>query len=460
MSGIAVWAAASLASGGAIAAPAGDAVATRPNVVLIIADDMALGDVGAFNGGRSHTPNIDRLIAGGVWFNRGYSASSVCAPARAALHTGRYPHRTGVVSLSMATEPELTRLKRDETTIADAFKAAGYQTGLVGKWHVGLGSDWHPLRRGFQEFTGFIGAPGSFYNYELEVAGQMRQFTADYLTPVLSAGAVDFVRRHRERPFFLELAHAAPHRPLEAPPEVVQKYRDRGETPNTAKIYAMVEVMDRGIGELLQTLEELRLRERTLVVFVSDNGPDPLTGERFNLGLRGTKYTINEGGIRVPVVMNWPGRLKPGETDVVFNFVDLPATVAELAGIQWAPRLPSDGRSLAGELLRGVAGPAAERPLYWQWNRGDPNYTHNAALLHGAWKLVRPFVTHKQASPQDSAERPVLYHLATDPAETTDLSHQHPDRYATMLTALEAWCRAVETDRRRLDLPAATTPVR
>ena len=426
-------------------------MATPPNVVLIVADDMALGDVGAFNGGRSHTPNLDRLIADGVWFNRGYSASSVCAPARAALHTGRYPHRTGVVSLTMTTEPELTRLKRDETTIADAFQAAGYRTGLIGKWHLGLGADWHPLQRGFQEFTGFIGALGSFFNYELEVAGQMRRFTDTYVTEVFSAGAVEFVRRHGERPFFLELAHAAPHRPLEAPPAIIQKFRDRGETPNTAKIYAMVEVMDRGIGELLQTLDELRIRERTLVVFVSDNGPDPLTGERFNLGLRGSKYTVNEGGIRVPVVMHWPGRLKPGETDALFNFVDLPATMAELAGVPWVPRLPPDGRSLAGELLNRSSSLAAERPLYWQWNRGVPNYTHNAALLQGGWKLVRPFVTHKAANPKDSTERPVLYHLATDPAEATDLSQQHPERLAAMLAALDAWSRAVEADRRRPD---------
>lgn len=441
--------AALVAGAPAMGAPVGPFPEGHPNVILIIADDMALGDIGALNGGRSHTPNLDRLIADGVWFDRGYSASPVCAPARAALHTGRYPHRTGVVSLSMNTEPELTRLKRDEMTIADAFRAAGYQTGLVGKWHAGLGSDWHPLRRGFQEFTGFRDALGSFFTYELEVAGQMRKFTDSYVTEVLSASAVEFVRRHRERPFFLELAHAAPHRPLEAPPTIIQQYRDRGENANTAKIYAMIEVMDRGIGELLQTLDELRLRERTLIIFVSDNGPDPLTGERFNLGLRGSKYTVNEGGIRVPVVMCWPGRLKPGKTDVLFNFVDLPATVAEFAGVEWAPRLPPDGRSLAGELLAPGSGLAAERPLYWQWNRGVPNYTHNAALLQDGWKLVRPFVTHQVANPRDSTEPSALYHLATDPAEATDLSQQQPERLRTMQKALDVWSRAVEADRRR-----------
>ena len=124
-------------------------------------------------------------------------------------------------------------------------------------------------------------------------------------------------------------------------------------------------------------------------------------------------------------------------------------------GVKWAPRLPPDGRSIAGELLSGTSGPAAERTLYWQWNRGVPNYTHNAALLQGGWKLVRPFVTHKEANPKDSAERPVLYHVATDPAETTDLSQQHPERLTAMLAALDAWSRAVEADRRRKDSPPA-----
>ena len=193
-----------------------------PNVILILADDMALGDLSCFNGGRSRTPNLDRLVGDSIWFNQGYSASPVCAPARAALLTGRYSHRTGVVSLNMETEPELTRLRTDETTLADLFAARGYITGLVGKWHLGLGSESHPKQRGFHEFAGFVGAHQvpSYSNYELEIGGVAKKFDGPYLSDELSRHAIDFVRRHRDRPFFLHLAHYAPHRPLGAPREL------------------------------------------------------------------------------------------------------------------------------------------------------------------------------------------------------------------------------------------------
>ena len=147
--------------------------AAKPNIILILADDLALGDLAALNGGRTRTPHLDRLIASGVWFDRATSASCVCAPARAALLTGRDPHRTGVVSLTMRTEPELTRLHRDETTLADLFAAHGYRTGLVGKWHVGLGDEWHPRRRGFAEAACFVGDDNiaSYENFSLEIDG-------------------------------------------------------------------------------------------------------------------------------------------------------------------------------------------------------------------------------------------------------------------------------------------------
>lgn len=159
-----------------------------PNVILILADDLALGDLAALNGGRTRTPHLDQLMAAGVWFDRATSASAVCAPARAALLTGRYPQRTGVVSLTMRTEPELTRLHRDETTLADLFAARGYRTGLVGKWHVGLGDEWHPRRRGFAETACFVGDENikSYDNFSLEIDGALRRFEGRYLTDELS----------------------------------------------------------------------------------------------------------------------------------------------------------------------------------------------------------------------------------------------------------------------------------
>ncbi len=424
------------------------ALAAPPNVILILADDMAPGDIAAFNGGRSRTPAIDRLVREGVWFNAAYSASAVCAPARAALLTGRYPHRTGVVSLEMEKQAPLTRIRLDETTIADVFTAGGYMTGLIGKWHTGAGPEYHPMKRGFAEFEGFFGSDALGYNrYGFDVQGTKREVTDKYLTDNLSERAIAFVRRHQSRPFFLHLAHYAPHRPLEAPADLVKRYQDSGVDKNTATIYAMIEVMDRGIGELMAELDRLKLREKTLVIFASDNGPDPIPGPRFNAGLRGMKYEITDGGIRVPLVFNWPAKFTAGERSAIAHFTDMFPTLVDLCGLKVpAKARPRDGVSLV-PVLSGQTD-RTETVRFWQWNRIEPNYTHNAAMREGPWKLVRPFET--RAEPKgDSKAAPVLYHLAADPFETTDLAAQHPERYARMRAALEHWSTEVERERKR-----------
>jgi arylsulfatase A-like enzyme len=422
--------------------------ATPPNVILILADDFALGDIAAFNGGKTRTPTIDRLIREGIWFNAAYSASAVCAPARAALLTGRYPHRTGVVTLEMNTHLEMTRLKLDEVTIADVFQANGYVTGLIGKWHTGSGPDYHPMKRGFAEFEGFFGSDAMTYDrYTFDVQGQRREVTDKYLTENLSERAVEFVRRHRSKPFFLHLAHYAPHRPLGAPPGLIAPYRAAGFDEKTATIYAMNEVMDRGIGELIAELERLDLRRNTLVIFASDNGPDPIPGPRFNQNLRGTKYEIHEGGIRVPLVFNWPGKFPPGTRTAVAHFTDLFPTLVEIAGL----KRPTNGKPLDGVTLVPVLNGTVDHTdvvRFWQWNRATPNYTHNAAMRDGPWKLVKPYITRADP-PADSSVAPVLYNLATDPKETTDLAQQEPARHRQMRAALEAWSREVEKERTR-----------
>jgi arylsulfatase A-like enzyme len=426
------------------------AIAAPPNVIIILADDMGVGDIGAFNGRSIRTPNLDALVGEGLWFDRAYSASPVCAPARAALLTGRYPHRTGVVSLTLNTEPELTRLKRDETTLADIFAANGYRTGLVGKWHVGLGEGYGPIARGFQEVAVFHGSDGGDYNrYILHTDDRMAEEPKpqeSYLTDELNQLAIAFVKRHANRPFFLHLAHYAPHRPLQAPDETVQSYLKSGLNKDTATVYAMIEIMDRGIGELLRELDTLGLRERTLVIFASDNGPDPLVAARFNHDLRGTKYTVYEGGIRVPFVVRLPGTIQPGKTPYPVHFTDLLPTLVEVCGLQHQPRLPLDGLSFAA-LLTGKGMPLVGT-RFWQWNRSEPNYTHNAAMRDGPWKLVKPFVTQNKIA-GDSHAPYALYHLDDDPREATDLAAKHPERLKSMRDALEAWCRDVERERTR-----------
>ena len=419
----------------------------KPNVILILADDLAPGDISSFNGGRSRTPNLDRLAKESVRFPRAYSASCVCAPARAALLTGRYPHRTGVVTLNMNRYPKWTRLRHDETTIADVLKANGYATGLIGKWHCGHGKKYHPLRRGFDEYEGFSGSQDlSYFRYVLDVNGRKVDVRDGYLTDDLSRRAINFVRRHRKRPFFLHLAHYAPHRPLEAPPKLVASYLKKGLDKPTATIYAMIEVMDRGIGELIAELDKLKIARRTIIIFASDNGPDPLTGARFNLGLRGTKYEVYEGGIRVPLFIRWPGKLKPAKCTQLVHFVDLFPTIVDLCAVRRPRKLQIDGTSFRGALF-GVES-KNKAPRFWQWNRGRPNYTHNAAMRDGPWKLVRPFVTRK-ASPDDSKQPPVLYNLDADPTEKRNVASKNVKRYNAMLKQLKRWCETVERDRTR-----------
>lgn len=421
-------------------------VGQPPNVILILADDMGLGDLSIHNGGISRTPHLDQMLKESVWFSRAYSGSPVCTPSRAALLTGRYPHRTGAVTLNMRRYPELSRLHRDEVTLGTIFQENGYATGLVGKWHLGDGQEYHPMQRGFQEFAGFKGfdVPNDYFNYQLDIQGEYQPFQGEYLTDQLTERAIDFINRHQKEPFFLHLAHYAPHRPLSAPEELIASYQSEGLDTNTATIYAMIEIMDKGIGAILNTLDRLGLRDQTLVIFTSDNGPDPLTGERFNLNMRGTKYTIYEGGIHVPLMMYWPSTYQPDTLEEVIHFVDVLPTLADICGLALKNGRKVDGSSLE-DLLSGKPG-ILPKYRFWQWNRGNPYYSHNAALIEGDWKLVRPYVT-RQIPTGKSDIRSVLYNINKDPLEQYDLSKEHPLQYQIMQVELERLIREIEFDR-------------
>lgn len=423
----------------------------RPNVILILADDLAVGDLGGGDDMPTRTPSLDRLAKESVQFDQAYSASCVCAPARAALLTGRYPHRTGVVTLNMNKHPRLTRLRRDETTIADIMRGAGYRTGLIGKWHVGRGKEYHPLARGFDEFEGFDGSQVlSYFDYSLDINGKIETVDGKYLTEDLSDRAIQFVRRNRTRPFFLHLTHYAPHRPIEAPARTIKRYHDQGFHEATATLYAMIEIMDRGIGELDRELSTLGLSGNTILIFASDNGPDPLTDERFNHGLRGTKYQIYEGGIRVPLMVRWPNRFRPGVRKQLVHFVDLLPTLLDLCEIDSAQAKAIDGASFARVLRNESA--TFEPTRYWQWNRGEPNDSHNAAARAGHFKLVRPFIT-RGSKVSDSTLPLALYDLENDPTESHNLAESLPRMVARMESGLRQWCRSVEQDRIRQTAP-------
>ncbi len=455
----------------------------RPNVVFVIADDMGYGDLSRFNGGRCSSPHLDRIAGEGLCLTQHYSGSPVCAPARAALLTGRYPHRTGAIDTLHGRG--LDRIALDEITIADAFRSAGYRTGLVGKWHNGaLDPRYHPNARGFEEFAGFSGGWADYYDYRLDLNGSTHASDGRYLTDVLSAHAVDFVRRHRAEPFFLLLAYNAPHFPMQAPEDLVARYVERGETLGAALVYAMIEVMDAGIGRLDETLHELGLADDTIFVFTSDNGPylgevDGVSLERWNHGLRGAKHYVFEGGIRVPALVRWPAAIESGRiVDRFVHFTDWLPTLAAATGVA----LP-DGRTLDGRDVGALLGdqPDEVAPVrFWQCNRYAPRAEGNAAMRDGPWKLVRPAITSTmQVTNSDrlvdralnmnepgriveidrsplpdpgplDAQQPLLFHLPTDPFEQTDVAPEHPERVRRMSAALDDWFAEVEAERARI----------
>ena len=476
----------------------------KTNVLLIVADDMGYGDLGVFSEGRVRTPHLDRLVAEGVCMRQHYSGSPICSPARAALLTGRYPHRTGAVGQFEVYG--LDRIALRETTLADMFKAAGYTTGLVGKWHNGaLDARFEPNARGFDEFAGFCGGWSDYYDWHLQTNSTIAKGDGTYLTDVLTRHACDFLDRHRAGPFFLMLTYSAPHSPFQAPAPLVERYLARGHDRIVATTYAMIEAMDSGIGQVLESLDRHGLADDTLVMFTSDNGPaffnppfmlDPgesTFNERFNAGLRGSKGWVYEGGIRVPMILRHPDRLPAGTAShELAHFTDWLPTLASMCGVRPAGANALDGHDLG----RQLQGDRPERPprRFWQWNFYYPSVSTNAAVRDGEWKLVRPmiagtryyqnpdlFVSEEDAArtaafieadikhkenpvsvtellpvpniKYPAAEKPQLYNLADDPGEQFDVADRHPELTRRLLADLETWFESVEAERRTIDDP-------
>ncbi len=464
----------------------------RPSIVLIVADDMGVGDLGHAGNPCADTPTIDRLAADGATLSQHYSGSCMCAPARAALLTGRYPHRTGAVDVPGVRG--LDRIAVDEVTVADLLREAGYATGLVGKWHNGaISPEYHPCNRGFDEFVGFrCGLVTSYWDWTLEVHGERTRSDGRYLTDVFTDHALSFIDRHHEHPFFLALTYNSPHTPLEAPEEDLAAFEGAPLSEAVRTIYAMNRRMDAGVGRIMARLAEHGIEENTLVIVTSDNGPlfrgsgDGDT-RRFNCDLSGAKQDVLEGGIRVPCVVHWPagvrhveqmfhvkhsgsGARMPGIT----HFCDWLPTLLDVAGVAPPPDLAVDGQSLLPALQGGEWEPRARH--IWQWNRYEPVMRCNGALRDGPWKLYLPPIPEAmQKIPEDNQltrelaqmpdapeelwvdtpverdlsepDRPRLYNLAEDPAECNDLAEAYPQRTERMLGEYTRWFADLERDR-------------
>ncbi|NWG46106.1 MAG: sulfatase-like hydrolase/transferase [Alphaproteobacteria bacterium] len=446
--------------------------ADPPNVIVILADDLGYGDISAY-GGRVPTPNIDRIGAEGAVFTQGYVTTPVCSPSRAALVTGRYQQRFGFeYNAREAADVPDVGLVSGERTIADHLKAAGYSTGLVGKWHLGFKDEHYPTNRGFDEFYGHLSGATSYLNVRSrgaisiptnteEDARAPASATAEevyaarllkgteplapprrargsaivsgaektvieeprYITDVFGEKSADFIRRHADEPFFLYTAFNAPHSPF----QVTQEYYDRfpDVTNELHRVYfGMIAALDDAVGEILAALEETGAADNTIVVFLSDNG---CAGYFQTLcscePLSGGKLTYYEGGIRVPYLVRWPGTIEPGTVvDVPVSTLDILPTALDAAGSAAPQDLALDGTSLL-PLFRDGASFAGHERLVWR------NYP-TIAVRQGDLKLIKP---------DQDAPGGYLYDLAADEKEQTDVAASRPEDVAALEAVIRDW---------------------
>jgi arylsulfatase A-like enzyme len=397
----------------------------RPNLLLIMTDDLGYGDLGITGRTGYQTPAIDRLARGGVQLSNAYSAAPVCTPTRVALMTGRYPARnTAGLYEPLTTQP--TGLATEPPTLPHLLKSAGYETALIGKWHLGLSAPYHPLRHGFDEFYGFLGAAADYASH-IDTEALTHQFydgnepvrTEGYLTDLFTSRALQFLTRAHEKPFFLNLQYNAPHWPWQAPGDPPYPDSLRWKKGGSPETYArMMEDLDQGIGRVLAALRDHDLERNTLVVFTSDNG-----GERFShMGpFSQGKMTLWEGGIRVATFARWPGVIPAGRTcDQVCITMDWTATLLALAGAVADSRAPLDGIDLMPML---TGGPTVTRDLYWRtFQRGKAK-----ALRSSDYKYLAT----------DAGE--YLFHLPTDAGEKNDRKAHEPALMTELIQKYGRW---------------------
>lgn len=409
----------------------------RPNFLLILADDLGYSDVSTYAPRDVQTPHIDRLGAEGMRFTRMRANATVCSPTRAALMTCRYADRVGVPGLIRSTPEDSWGYFAPVPTVADRLRAVGYTTAIVGKWNLGFASPNTPNERGFDFFHGFLEDMMDSYTTHLRHGRNYLRLNSEpvdpqgHATDIFTEWAQDYLRqRSRDRkPFFLYLAYNAPHFPIEPPPEWLARVRQRApDLPEKRALnVALVEHLDDRIGRVLATLREAGLDRNTVVVLTSDNGGSLPHGQT-NLPWRDGKQSHYDGGLRVPFVVRWPGRVAPGaQSDYAGLLFDATATFLELAGA--ARSIDDDAVSLL-PVLRGTAVSHALRDLYFVRREGGPKYGGKSyeAIIRGDWKLM-------QNSPYEPLQ---LYNLQEDPAEQHDLIEQRPEIAAELQRALRA----------------------
>jgi arylsulfatase A-like enzyme len=414
-----------------------------PNIVLIMTDDQGYGDVRMHGNELIDTPWMDRIARNGVRMDR-FMVSSVCAPTRASLLTGRYHFRAGTQWVTRGLES----MHPDETTFAQVFGGNGYRTGLFGKWHNGAHYPNTPNGKGFDVFFGFSeGHTNNYFDTTLEYNGEMVP-TSGYLTDVLTDSVLSFIRQNRDRPFFAYVPYQAPHSPFQVPDRYFEKYSERGFDAREASVYGMVENVDDNLARIFSELEANGLTENTIVIFMGDNGPN---GVRYNAGMRGIKASVHEGGERVPFFIQWSGKIPAGliRSEVAAH-IDVLPTLVDLAGISWTPPKELDGRSFARLLLQDE-NDWPERMIFSHHSRWDSLEVYPGAVRTPRYRAVLEDVENWQ-----------LYDMLSDPGQEHNLAADQPELLAGLSARYNTWFREVTRnlpEHRRIPVGYEAAPV-
>lgn len=438
----------------------------KPNVVLFFVDDLGWADVGVNGSTFYETPNIDGLAKGGVNFTASYSANPVCSPTRAALMTGKAPQRLGITQ--WIHQPSKIHLKSEEVTIAESLQKHGYVTGYVGKWHIGEKDDQMPSAQGFSwmKAVNRAGQPASYY-FPYKRKGKKTFWNVpdledgkkgDYLTDSMTDLAIEFIdeNKGKGKPFYLNFAHYAVHTPIQPPKDLVEKYKAKrqamfgdSETPKVAGRYgtfsrgrqddpgyaAMMENLDMNVGRVVDHLEENDLLEDTMIIFTSDNGGLCNTKRpavNSNWPLRSGKAWMYEGGIRIPHIVSWKGKLSPRICDVPTITMDIFPTVLELAGLPLEKEHHLDGLSMKAAMMGEKDAAVDERFIAWTYpHKHSSGHQPSHGIRMGAWKLIR----------FEAGEKYELYNLLEDIGESKNLASGNPERVKEMDELLTNWLK-------------------
>ncbi|XMO85359.1 sulfatase [Algibacter sp. AS12] len=413
----------------------------KPNIILIMADDLGYGELSCYGSTKINTPNIDKLASQGVKFLDFHSNGPVCSPTRAALMTGKYQQRTGVEGVITAANHREVGLSLDETTLAEELKNLGYATAMFGKWHLGYAEEFNPTYQGFETFTGFVGGNIDYHSH-IDQEGYLDWWKGNniddekgYTTDLITSYGVDYIKNNNPnktgKPFFLYLSQESPHYPIQGRhdkpvrEEGNKKYIRKVDKDSVQSIYTgMIETMDEGIGKIMKTVNTENLNENTIIIFCSDNGAAGSRGD--NGVLRAAKASVYEGGHRVPAIISYPNQIKANTvSNATVLSMDFLPTLVDFAGGKPSGK-NIDGVNFKSHLLNETN--LADRNLYWVFGS-------KKAIRNGEWKLVT-----NQTEGKESIE---LFNLKNDVSEKQDVSANEPERVKNMLAQLENWQKEV-----------------